>query len=427
MGADGRRRVVTAHPKAEDPLDIGYLADLEHYLRPLGDTVADWKADASSADAAIVWDASEADTAPRGVEAIVADPLLTPGARDAVCRWVSRHVVTDKQVATDWQASLDALKSHLADRRLVLVGGGPLEDADTPEGAYAYLGSALLDTERTSAMPPSLVIAADSVGQFGTGRAARAFRREMRKAFATGAQLVVPQHLGPLAKVLFPNDADDIHVVPVGTHADRLWTTGRTRELGNVLTTLGLPLATALGVEWELVGVSKTAERSGRHWDAKADALAALENMTVEPASVAVAATEEYRAQHFSTLAESLSEMGTPSTTVANQRGRRLAGLVGIVDMAQAHVWPAVFGLGLVTGVLLAATAFGVLSASTFALAISVLALLAVVVVGLLLRQRLNRWQLKFERERRAMERRERRLVLDKLEELEGRLGPGVD
>ena len=418
---------MTAHPKPEDPLDVAYLADLEHFLRPLGDAVVDWEADASTADAAVIWDASETNTVPKGVEAIVADPLLTPGARDAVCHWVSRHVLSDEHVAAEWRASLDALKSHLDDRKLVLVGGGPLNDSDMSEGVYAYLGSALLDMERTAAMPPSFVIAADSVGQFGTGRAARAFRRELGKAFAGGAQLVVPQHLGPLAEVLFPRDTEAVHVVPIGTHTDRLWTTGRTRELGNVVTTLGLPLATVLGGEWELVGVSKTSERSGLHWDAKADALVALENMVVEPASVAVAATEEYRAQHFNTLAESLSEMETPGTADDNRGSRRLSKLVAIADAAQAYSRPAAVALMLVTGAVLIATAFGVLSASTLALALSMLALLAVVVVGLLLRQRLNRWQLKFERERRAMEGRERRLVLDKLEELEGRLSPKAD
>ena len=424
MGADGRRLVVTAHPKPEDPLDRGYLSDLEHFFRPLGNAVVDWDADVDSADVAVVWDASA--TFPRGVRSVVADPLLTPGARDVVSRWVAGRVTASERVREGWELSFRGLKAFLADRRLILVGAGPL-DGSVPNGAYAYLGSALLDTKRTAAMPPSFVIAADSVGQFGTGRAARAFQEQLREVLEEGAQLVVPEHLGPLAKTMFPRHADRVHVVPVGGQDDRLWTTGRTRELGNVLTTLGLPLAAALGCEWELLGVSTSDAASDRHWDAKADTLAALENMVLEPASVAVAASGSYRAKHYDMLAESLLEIRMADAPSRRDRSRHVARLVKAVDASEDFARPAAVGLAVVTVAVLAASAVGVLSVSTLALMVSVLAVLAMAVVGLLLRQRLNRWQLKFERERRAMERRERRLLLSKLEELEGRLGSKAD
>jgi len=383
------------------------------------------------------------------------DPFMDISATDSLCRWVGCALNDSEDLNANWASSLKILRTIKENRPVVVIGSGP----HTLEARHRlaaknpfslYLGTSLHDQNLCSALPPDVIIAADGPGQFGTSRTARVIRSKFGDALAKGSHLVVTEKLGPIAKHLFSDFESQVHIVPIGDQDDRLWKTNRSRPLGNVLTTLGLPVAAVLAKgsrkgagEIETLGITLEADKQNAHWKHSAQSAmskTALDMLIHEPGSVLP--DHNYRENHLRRLGEMIKELREAGIIIANSAPanpfkntsspasspRRpsfeqtiLAFLVRSLDYAEngRHEGMAMsMGLSIFS---LLALATGQISFATTAFGISIAALLAVAFLGLFLRLRMRRWTLMFERRRRQIAAAELAALTARLDQIEAK------
>lgn len=454
---------VLAYPEPETDGDIAYLKSL--ITGPLAPWIQSTQGRLQifekgrtnraelikNAAAILAWNQGALIGAPRKLcqKAVAIDPFMDISATDTLHRWVASQLETPEQIDTAWAKSVRRLKALKQSRPILLIGPGP----QTPEARKAfagqspftlYLGTSLHDSSLCEALPPDVIIGADGVGQFGTSPASQLLQRKVGKALATGSQLIVTEKLGPIAHYLYPEYEEQIHVVPIGGQQDRLWQTGKSRPLGNVLTTLGLPVASILAEESEIqtLGISLSEKSQNQHWKhSQIDAMSrtAMDMLIHEPG--AVLPNPNYRHRHFETLAEMIDEITTTgvkiqgSTTLKHspktsditkvQAGwlpKVLAGAVGLLEYAETKRYEGLCLLicMIIFGVI--ALQIGFLTMETATLGISIAALLSVFLLGIFLRLRIRRWTSIFERRRRQIEAAELSALKARMDAIEAKL-----
>jgi len=402
-----------------------------------------------AATAILGWNQGALVSAPRAVtsKAIHIDPYMDISATDTLNRWVASQLNEPLTIQDNWQDSIATLRKLRGDRTIILIGSGPYSAEDVANAKRQnpltlYLGSTLHDDVLTGQLFPSIIIAADGAGQFGSTASAQVWQVHAKACLDAGSHLIVTETLGPIAQYIFAKYLDQIHVVPIGERTDRLWITGRSRPLGNVLTTLALPVAAVIlksGVI-QTLGVSLTEETNNAHWKHGAqDAMAhtALDMLIHEPGSILP--NPNYRLIHFAHLSEMTSSLADLDISIANAetpkpgkfrlehprvtaKQRLLAGVVRRLDYAK----PAVH-VGVVMSFVLISTSLigflnGLLTPATAALGLSMAAILGSASLGLFLRLRVKRWTLMFERRRRQIEAAELAAIKTRLDTLESKL-----
>ena len=385
---------------------------------------------------------------------IAVDPFMDDSTTDAMNRFVAAQLQSDAQVVEDWRQSVAALKNFVGGRAIQIFGSGPQSADARREAAGAqpcavWLGTAVMDHALSAALAPGIICIADGIGQLSDLSGAAPIIDAVRAQLARGAHLVVTQELGPLARHVFADHAVRIHAVPMGEQTDDLWKTGRARPLGNVLTTLGLPVAAALserggtihslGISFSAAAAEPSERREASHWSHhNTDPLLvkkALGLLVREPGSVLP--RPGYQRRHYAALLSMCTRLREHGISVAGaDTGRRgetsvsapspLARVVEAVDKLTAtrQRWGMIALLGYVAATAAIMAGIGV-GTGTVLLALALGVLLVALGAALLLRLRVSRWMATYERRRRQIEARELELLTQRIDDLEARLDAG--
>ncbi|WP_298916293.1 hypothetical protein [uncultured Algimonas sp.] len=414
-------------------------------------------ADPDCADTLLLWNQAETIGAPRDrlERGLAVDPLMDISASDTLNRWVATQLGEGTRAARHWPRSVSDLRGFIGNRPVLIVGSGP-QTAEARQRAIrdqpvpVILGSALADTDFVDILPPGLVVCADGAGQFGATPAAQQLIGMMAGQLRRGAHLVVPEELGPLARHALGEIAPDrIHSVPMGGGSDALWRNGQSRPLGNVLTTLGLPVAATIVVQRrnptiDTIGISLMAAGSegSTHWAHRAASTLlrrkATDLLVQEPGSVLP--VDGYLDRHYSALDAMIGELNADAVSVTasaepiyssssdskqtplylNAVRRLLASFVETLDWLEATRHGMAVMIGLSIAVLAVIT--GLQGTKFAAVAIALTALLLSLATAVFLRLRMRRWQHIFERRRRLIEARGLELMSERLAAVEDRL-----
>lgn len=229
-------------------------------------TETELNSQAKAADKVLFWKTSEFWAAPPAIrrKALRIDTSVELDVGDALDQFVHGHSPISLDIAAE-QTKLTDVGHYKANADVVIIGSGlmapgTLEHFSSPPLAV-YLGTTIFNAGLLNALPPDIIIAADVPSQLGHGRTAALYREKVTDLIRThNSHVVVPAHHKGSVLCHWPDDVTDNFIfVPINAAtplANSLHIQLACRPTGNVLTTLGLPVAASLGTHVHLIGIS---------------------------------------------------------------------------------------------------------------------------------------------------------------------------